>query len=71
MLGLGVCSLIASVCEAMGVFSLRIDARGFLIIGLVLIARVVLRIKMQNRALQREQMIREVPKHPLGIDDES
>jgi hypothetical protein len=65
-----VVALGTALSEALGMFVLRIDARGMTLIGLVMIGRVVLRIKMQGRARQREMMLREVPKRPLGIDDE-
>jgi hypothetical protein len=40
------------------------------LLGLALIGRVVLRLKMQGRERQRQMMLREIPKRPLGIDDE-
>jgi hypothetical protein len=70
MIGLGVAALATAVAEAMGMLSLRVDARGMTLIGILLIGRVMLRMKMQNRAKQREMMLREVPKHPLGIVDD-
>src|SRR5690349_6424758 len=70
MIGLGVAALITAVLEAMGMFELRIDARRMTIIGMVLVGRVLLRVNMQNRARQREMMLREVPKRPLGIADD-
>ena len=36
MIGLGLAALATAVAEAMGVFTLRIDARGMSLIGLVL-----------------------------------
>ena len=68
MIVLGVAALGVALAEAMGMFTLRVDARGMTLIGLVMIGRVVLRIKMQGKARQREMMLREVPKRPLGID---
>jgi hypothetical protein len=70
MIGLGVAALATAVAEAMGALTLRIDARGMSLIGIVLIGRVMLRIKMQNRQKQREMMLREIPKRPLGIDQD-
>ncbi len=72
MIGLGVAAIATAVAEMSGALTLRIDARGMSLIGIVLIGRVVLRIKMQNRLRQRDMMLREIPKRPLGIaDDES
>ena len=70
MIGLGAAALVTAALEAAGQFALRVDARGMTLIGIVLIGRVMLRIKMQNRAKQREMMLREIPKRPLGITDE-
>jgi hypothetical protein len=70
MIGLGVAALATAVLEMAGTFTLRIDARGMSLIGIVLIGRVLLRMKMQNRQKQREMMLREIPKRPLGIDDD-
>jgi hypothetical protein len=70
MIGLGVAALATAVAEMSGALTLRIDARGMSLIGIVLIGRVVLRIKMQNRLKQREMMLREIPKRPLGIDQD-
>jgi hypothetical protein len=70
MIGLGVAALATAVAEMSGALTLRIDARGMSLIGIVLIGRVVLRIKMQSRLRQREMMLREIPKRPLGIDQD-
>jgi hypothetical protein len=70
MIALGVAALGTAAAEAMDYLTLRIDARGMTLIGIVLIGRALLRVKMQNRAQQREMMLREVPKRPLGISDD-
>jgi hypothetical protein len=70
MIGLGAAALATAVAEMSGALTLRIDARGMSLIGIVLIGRVVLRIKMQNRLRQRDMMLREIPKRPLGIDED-
>lgn len=70
MIALGVAALLTAVAERVGVLTLRVDERGMLLIGIVLIGRVLLRVKMQNRARQREMMLREVPRRPLGISDD-
>jgi hypothetical protein len=67
---LGAGSIALAIAEWMGAVQHRLDPRLLILLGLALMGRVVLRLKMRGRERQREMMLREVPKRPLGIDDE-
>jgi hypothetical protein len=67
---LGVGSIALAIAEWMDVVSHRLDPRLLVLLGLALIGRVVLRLKMQGRERQRQMMLREIPKKPLGIEEE-
>ena len=67
---LGVGSIALAIAEWMDVVSHRLDPRLLVLLGLALIGRVVLRLKMQGRERQRQMMLREIPKKPLGLEDE-
>ncbi len=67
---LGVGSIALAIAEWMDVVSHRLDPRLLVLLGLALIGRVVLRLKMQGRERQRQMMLREIPKKPLGLEEE-
>lgn len=70
MLALGAGAIAMAVAEWMGAVETRVDARAFLLIALVCVGRVLLRMKLRNAARQRQMMIDEIPKRPLGIVDD-
>jgi hypothetical protein len=67
---LGAGSIALAIAEWMGAVPHRLDPRLLILLGLALIGRVVLRLKMQGRERQRQMMLREIPKRPLGLEDE-
>jgi len=69
MLGLGAISIALAAAEWMGKVQLRVEPRAMILIAVLFVGRVVLRLKMQGRERQREMMLREVPKRPLGLED--
>ncbi len=70
MLVVGASAFVIAALEWMGVFHFRVEPQAFLLVGIVCVGRVMLRIKLRNAALQRQAMIDEVPKHPLGLMDD-
>ena len=69
MLLVGTAAFVISLLEWMGVFRFRVEPQAFLIVALVCWGRVALRIKLRNVARQRQAMIDQVPKRPLGLDE--
>jgi hypothetical protein len=67
---LGAGSIALAIAEWMDVVPHRLDPRLLILLGLALIGRVVLRLKMQGRERQRQMMLREIPKKPLGLEEE-
>jgi hypothetical protein len=70
MLALGAAAEVAAILEWAGVLTLRVEAPAMSLIGIVFIGRVVLRLKLQSRERQRRMMLNEVPRRPLGLDDQ-
>jgi hypothetical protein len=70
MLGLGGAAFVTACLEWMGVVSLRVPAPGMAVLGIVFVGRVVLRLKLQGRERQRQAMLQEIPRRPLGIEDD-
>jgi Flp pilus assembly protein TadB len=70
MLALGAAAEVTAILEWAGVVTLRVEAPAMSLIGIVFIGRVVLRLKLQSRERQRQMMLNEVPRRPLGLDDQ-
>jgi hypothetical protein len=70
MLALGATAEVVALLERAGVVTLRVESPVMALIGIVFIGRVALRLKMQGRERQRQMMLREVPRRPLGIADD-
>ena len=71
MLTLGATALAIAALEWKGVIELRIEPRVMMLLAVVFWGRVVLRLRMQGFRRQREMMLREIPKRPLGLGDDS
>lgn len=70
MLLLSATALVIAGLEYAGAVQLRIDSRVMILLGVAFAGRVVIRQKLQGRERQRQMMLREVPRRPLGIEDE-
>jgi hypothetical protein len=70
MLTLGAASLVIAALESMGRLELRIPPGAMLLLALVFVGRALLRIKLRGRERQRQMMLREIPRRPLGIADD-
>ena len=69
MLALGVASIGMAIAEWMGAVQTRVDPKAFVLIAAICVGRVLLRIKLRNSVRERQSMIDEVPKRPLGLDE--
>jgi hypothetical protein len=70
MLALGAAAEVTAILERAGVVTLRVEAPAMALVGIIFIGRVVLRLKLQGRERQRQMMLREIPRRPLGIADD-
>jgi hypothetical protein len=70
MLTLGAASLAIAALESMGKIELRIAPGVMLLLAAVFVGRAVLRIKLRGRERQRQMMLKEIPRRPLGIADD-
>jgi hypothetical protein len=70
MLTLGATAVAVAALEFKGVIELRIDPRVMMLLAIVFWGRVALRLRMHGFRRQREMMLREIPKRPLGITDD-
>lgn len=70
MLALGATAEVMALLEWTGYVTLPVPTQAMSVIGIVFIGRVVLRLKMQGRERQRQMMLREIPRRPLGIADD-
>lgn len=70
MLTLGASALVIAALETMGKIELRIPPGAMVLLAAVFVGRAVLRIKLRGRERQRQMMLREIPRRPLGIADD-
>jgi hypothetical protein len=70
MLTLGSSALVIAALETMGEIHLRVPPGAMVLIAAVFVGRAVLRMKLQGRERQRQMMLREIPRRPLGISDD-
>jgi hypothetical protein len=68
MLALGAGALVLALLESRGVVPARVDQRVLMIVALLFWGRVALRLRMERFRQQREKMLQEIPKKPLGLD---
>jgi hypothetical protein len=59
-----------AVAEWMGRITLRVEPRIMLLLAALFVGRVLVRRRLQGREQQRQMMLKEVPKRPLGLDEE-
>jgi hypothetical protein len=70
MLTLGAGCLAIAALQSMGKIELRFPPGAMLLLAAVFVGRALLRIKLRGRERQRQMMLKEIPRRPLGIADD-
>lgn len=68
MLGLGALAVVGAALESRGIIPARVEPKMLLIVALLFWGRVALKLRMQGFRQQRQKMVEEIPKKPLGLD---